>query len=89
MSGNKAVELQIQMRQNAEDLQNFMKELNNWEEEVKKKDQQLRTGNISEPPVKLWDSEQTQYRVRCLLFFFLLKMYFIPENSPAGEEQRL
>lgn len=53
MSGNKAVELQIQMKQNAEDLQNFMKELNNWEEEIKKKDQQLRTGNISEPPVKL------------------------------------
>ncbi|KAL0196569.1 hypothetical protein M9458_010141, partial [Cirrhinus mrigala] len=50
MSGNKAVELQIQMKQNAEDLQNFMKELNNWEEEIKKKDQQLRTGNINEPP---------------------------------------
>uniref|UniRef100_A0A672SMN6 RNA polymerase II-associated protein 3 n=1 Tax=Sinocyclocheilus grahami TaxID=75366 RepID=A0A672SMN6_SINGR len=50
MSGNKAVELQTQMRQNAEDLQNFMKELNNWEEEIKKKDQQLRAGNISEPP---------------------------------------
>uniref|UniRef100_A0A671P0Y1 RNA polymerase II-associated protein 3-like n=1 Tax=Sinocyclocheilus anshuiensis TaxID=1608454 RepID=A0A671P0Y1_9TELE len=50
MSGNKAVELQIQMRQNAEDLQNFMKELNNWEGEIKKKDQQLRARNVSEPP---------------------------------------
>lgn len=57
MSGNKAVELQIQMRQNAEDLQSFMKELDNWEEEIKKKDQQLRTGNTNETPVKLWDSE--------------------------------
>lgn len=57
MSGNKAVELQIQMRQNAEDLQSFMKELDNWEEEIKKKDQQLRTGNINETPVKLCDSE--------------------------------
>lgn len=83
MSGNKAVELQIQMRQNAEDLQNFMKELNNWEEEIKKKDQQLHTGNVNEPPVNLRDSEH--FRFRCLF----AKMCFIPENTPAGEEQRL
>uniref|UniRef100_A0A8C1VBS7 RNA polymerase II-associated protein 3 n=1 Tax=Cyprinus carpio TaxID=7962 RepID=A0A8C1VBS7_CYPCA len=62
MSGNKAVELQIQMRQNAEDLQNFMKELNNWEEEVKKKDQQLRTGNISEPPKTLPPVRNKDYK---------------------------
>lgn len=68
------------MRQNAEDLQNFMKELNNWEEEVKKKDQQLRTGNISEPLVKLWDSEQTQYRFRC--FFFCLKCILFQKTLP-------
>ncbi|RXN08123.1 RNA polymerase II-associated 3 [Labeo rohita] len=69
MSGNKAVELQIQMKQNAEDLQNFMKELNNWEEEIKKKDQQLRTGNISEPPktlppVRNKDYKKTKKRVK-------------------------
>ncbi|XP_042593500.1 RNA polymerase II-associated protein 3 [Cyprinus carpio] len=62
MSGNKAVELQIQMRQNAEDLQNFMKELNNWEEEVKKKDQQLRSGNISEPPKTLPPVRNKDYK---------------------------
>ncbi|XP_073694480.1 RNA polymerase II-associated protein 3 [Garra rufa] len=62
MSGNKAVELQIQMRQNAEDLQNFMKELNNWEEEIKKKDQQLRTGNISEPPKTLPPVRNKEYK---------------------------
>uniref|UniRef100_A0A673G520 RNA polymerase II associated protein 3 n=1 Tax=Sinocyclocheilus rhinocerous TaxID=307959 RepID=A0A673G520_9TELE len=61
MSGNKAVELQIQMRQNAEDLQNFMKELNNWEEEIKKKDQQLCARNVSEPPTNgLKEQKETQ-----------------------------
>ncbi|KAL1275261.1 hypothetical protein QQF64_034884 [Cirrhinus molitorella] len=57
------------MRQNAEDLQNFMKELNIWEEEIKKKDQQLRTGNISEPaktlpPVRNKDYKKTKKRVK-------------------------
>lgn len=40
--GNKAVELQLQMRQNAEDLHSFMRELDSWEEDIMKKDQQLR-----------------------------------------------
>ncbi|XP_051546528.1 RNA polymerase II-associated protein 3-like [Myxocyprinus asiaticus] len=69
MSGNKALDLQLQMRQNAEDLQNYMKELNNWEEEVKRKDQQLRTGNIDEtqktlPPVRNKDHQKTKKRVK-------------------------
>lgn len=42
--GNKAIELQLQMRQNAEDLQNFMRELESWESDIKKKDETLRTG---------------------------------------------
>lgn len=42
--GNKAIELQLQMRQNAEDLQSFMKELESWEEDIKRKDDELRTG---------------------------------------------
>uniref|UniRef100_A0A8C6THR3 RNA polymerase II-associated protein 3 n=1 Tax=Neogobius melanostomus TaxID=47308 RepID=A0A8C6THR3_9GOBI len=42
--GNKAVELQVQMRQNAEDLHSFMRELDSWEVDIKKKDEQLRTG---------------------------------------------
>ncbi|XP_077053667.1 RNA polymerase II-associated protein 3 isoform X3 [Siphateles boraxobius] len=69
MSGNKAVELQIQMRQNAEDLQSFMKDLDNWEEEIKEKDQQLRTGNTSQtpktlPPVRNKDYKKTKQRVK-------------------------
>lgn len=62
MLGNKAVELQIQMRHNAEDLQSFTKELNNWEEEIKKKDQQLRTGNASEPPKTLPPVRNKDYK---------------------------
>lgn len=46
--GNKAMELQMQIRQNAEDLHNFMKELDSWEEDIKKKDKQLRAGNLAD-----------------------------------------
>uniref|UniRef100_A0A8K9X0Z1 RNA polymerase II-associated protein 3 n=1 Tax=Oncorhynchus mykiss TaxID=8022 RepID=A0A8K9X0Z1_ONCMY len=57
MSENKAIELQLQMRQNAEDLHNFMKDLDSWETDIKRKDEQLRTGSFSEsqkslPPVR-------------------------------------
>ncbi|KAJ0012530.1 hypothetical protein NQD34_016864 [Periophthalmus magnuspinnatus] len=44
--GNKALELQLQMRQNAEDLHSFMRELDTWEEDIKKKDEELRTGEV-------------------------------------------
>ncbi|XP_071358436.1 RNA polymerase II-associated protein 3 [Trachinotus anak] len=55
--GNKAIELQLQMRQNAEDLHSFMKELENWETDMKRKDEELRTGELQEvqrelPPVR-------------------------------------
>lgn len=47
-AGNKAIELQLQMRQNSEDLHSFMKELESWETDIKKKDEQLRTGGIQQ-----------------------------------------
>ncbi|XP_076008630.1 RNA polymerase II-associated protein 3 isoform X2 [Genypterus blacodes] len=55
--GNKAVELQFQMRQNAEDLHSFMRDLDNWETDIKKKDEQLKGGGAQEvqktlPPVR-------------------------------------
>ncbi|XP_022045045.1 RNA polymerase II-associated protein 3 [Acanthochromis polyacanthus] len=55
--GNKAVELQLQMRQNAEDLHSFMKELESWETDMKRRDEELRTGGVQEveknlPPVR-------------------------------------
>lgn len=49
--GNKAVELQLQMRQNADDLHSFMRELESWETDIKKKDEELRTGGIRDVQV--------------------------------------
>ncbi|KAL2102937.1 hypothetical protein ACEWY4_002105 [Coilia grayii] len=66
-SGNKAIELQMQMRQNTEDLQNFMRELDSWESEIKKKDEQLRTGDVGDtskniPPVRNKDFKKKKRR---------------------------
>ncbi|KAM5287831.1 RNA polymerase II-associated protein 3 isoform 1-T1 [Ctenodactylus gundi] len=41
-STNKAIELQLQVKQNAEELQDFMKDLENWEKDIKQKDIELR-----------------------------------------------
>uniref|UniRef100_A0A8C4Z6L3 RNA polymerase II-associated protein 3 n=1 Tax=Gadus morhua TaxID=8049 RepID=A0A8C4Z6L3_GADMO len=52
MSGtNKAIELQLQMRQNADELQTFMREMNGWETDMKRKDEELRTGHTEENQV--------------------------------------
>lgn len=69
MSGNKALELQIQMRHNAEDLQSFMKDLDSWEDEIKQKDQQLRSENTGDtqkslPPVRNKDYKKTKKRAK-------------------------
>ncbi|XP_041935053.1 RNA polymerase II-associated protein 3 isoform X1 [Alosa sapidissima] len=71
-SGNKAIELQMQMRQNTEDLQNFMRELNSWEADIKKKDVQLRTGNEGEsskniPPVRNKDFKKKKRKTKSKL----------------------
>lgn len=60
--GNKAIELQMQMRQNAEDLQNFMRELDNWEADIKKKDEELRTGSLTEPQKTLPPVRNKDYK---------------------------
>ncbi|XP_004693237.1 PREDICTED: RNA polymerase II-associated protein 3 [Condylura cristata] len=44
-STNKAVELQLQVKQNAEELQDFMRDLENWEKDIKQKDTELRRQN--------------------------------------------
>uniref|UniRef100_A0A8C5V6Z4 RNA polymerase II-associated protein 3 n=1 Tax=Microcebus murinus TaxID=30608 RepID=A0A8C5V6Z4_MICMU len=44
-STNKAVELQLQVKQNAEELQDFMRDLENWEKDIKQKDMELRRQN--------------------------------------------
>uniref|UniRef100_A0AAY4EFQ2 RNA polymerase II-associated protein 3 n=1 Tax=Denticeps clupeoides TaxID=299321 RepID=A0AAY4EFQ2_9TELE len=49
MSGeSKDAELRMQVLQNAEDLRGFISELDSWQDEIKKKDEQLRTGNLDE-----------------------------------------
>lgn len=49
--GNKAIELQLQMRQNAEDMHSFMKELESWETDIKKKDDELRREGLQQDQV--------------------------------------
>ncbi|NXT98035.1 RPAP3 protein, partial [Buphagus erythrorhynchus] len=39
---SKAIELQLQMKQNAEELQDFMRELESWEKDIKEVDSELR-----------------------------------------------
>uniref|UniRef100_A0A8D0C4N1 RNA polymerase II-associated protein 3 n=1 Tax=Salvator merianae TaxID=96440 RepID=A0A8D0C4N1_SALMN len=39
---NKAAELQLQIRQNAEELQDFVRDLESWEKDIKEKDYDLR-----------------------------------------------
>ncbi|XP_068132699.1 RNA polymerase II-associated protein 3 [Hyperolius riggenbachi] len=55
-SPSKALELQLQMKHNAEELQDFMRELDNWEKDIKEKDASLRKefGTAEEilPPVR-------------------------------------
>uniref|UniRef100_A0A8C9SZI7 RNA polymerase II-associated protein 3 n=1 Tax=Scleropages formosus TaxID=113540 RepID=A0A8C9SZI7_SCLFO len=56
MSVSKAAELQLQMRQNAEELHDFMRELESWEDDMRRRDEQLRAAgdgqNQNLPPVR-------------------------------------
>ncbi|NXO67195.1 RPAP3 protein, partial [Phainopepla nitens] len=53
---NKAIELQLQVKQNAEELQDFMRELESWEKDIKEVDSELRKqSGVSEenlPPIR-------------------------------------
>ncbi|XP_070785115.1 RNA polymerase II-associated protein 3 [Enoplosus armatus] len=62
--GNKAIELQLQMRQNAEDMHSFMKDLESWETDVKKKDEELRTGGLKEVQKKLPPVRNKDYKTK-------------------------
>lgn len=63
-AGNKAVEMQIQMRQNAEDLHSFMRELESWETDIKQKDEQLKTGGLQEEQKNLPPVRNKDYRAK-------------------------
>ncbi|MED6273790.1 hypothetical protein CHARACLAT_010053 [Characodon lateralis] len=62
--GNKAVEVQLQIRQNAEDLHSFMTELENWETDIKRKDEELRTGRVQEIRKKLPPVRNKDYKTK-------------------------
>lgn len=50
-AANKSVELQLQLRQNSEELQSFMRELDTWEADMRRRDEQLRAGGLQEEQV--------------------------------------
>ncbi|KAM6895618.1 RNA polymerase II-associated protein 3 [Xenentodon cancila] len=62
--GSKAVELQLQMRQNAEDVHSFMKELESWEAEMKRRDTELRTGGVQGVQNKLPPVRNKDYKTK-------------------------
>lgn len=62
--GNKAAELQLQMRQNVEELHSFVRELENWEADIKRKDEELRTGVVQEVQKKLPPVRNRDYRAK-------------------------
>ncbi|KAM5171440.1 RNA polymerase II-associated protein 3 isoform 2-T3 [Mantella aurantiaca] len=51
-SPNKALELQLQMKNNAEELQDFMRELESWEKDIKEKDDSLKKQSDTLPPIR-------------------------------------
>ncbi|XP_019751906.1 RNA polymerase II-associated protein 3 isoform X1 [Hippocampus comes] len=61
---NKSLELQMQMRQNAEDLQSFMKDLATWETDMKTKDEQLRRGEQGIPKPNLPPVRNKDYKAK-------------------------
>ncbi|XP_015255624.1 PREDICTED: RNA polymerase II-associated protein 3 [Cyprinodon variegatus] len=63
-AGNKAAELQLQVRQNAEDLQSFMRDLESWEEEIRRRDEELRTGGVQELQTKLPPVRNKSYKTK-------------------------
>eukprot|EP00058_Branchiostoma_floridae_P009034 XP_002594522.1 hypothetical protein BRAFLDRAFT_124991 [Branchiostoma floridae] len=50
-SPDKALEIQMQVRQNASEMQDFLKDLDSWEDDIKKKDEALKTQKEGHEPV--------------------------------------
>ena len=60
-----ALKVQLGIRQNAEELQDFLKDLNSWEEAVKTKDEELRMSKIINKQVRFF---------MCFLSYILHRM---------------
>ena len=74
-----ALQLQLNVRQNAEELQDILQDLNKWEDEVKAKDNDLRSSRIINKKVRRIFS----FIVKLCLFYFCL-LY----TSPSPRDQR-
>ena len=46
MAADKAMQLQFQVRQNASEVNDFLKDLGDWETEIKRKDEQLQKSRV-------------------------------------------
>ncbi|KAG7496750.1 RNA polymerase II-associated protein 3 [Solea senegalensis] len=62
--GSKVVELQLEMRQNMEDLQSYVKELGGWESDMKRRDEELRTEGCQEDERKLPPVRNQDYKTK-------------------------
>ena len=54
MDPTKFLEIQQQARRNQEELQAYMRELGDWEDEIKKKDEKLKTSGPAEKKVSVF-----------------------------------
>lgn len=66
-STNKAIELQLQVKQNAEELQDFMRDLENWEKDIKQKDMELRRQNGVPEEVNFLIKSHFSFQQNCLI----------------------
>ena len=53
MDQSKMLELQVQMRQNNSEVQDFMRDLDGWEKDMKKKDEQIKTNQVPDTTPKV------------------------------------
>jgi len=53
MDPNKLVDMQIQMRRNQEDLADYLRDMESWENDIKVKEEQLASEPIVKDPVNV------------------------------------
>ena len=53
MDENKFSKIHTQMRENQTELQDFLKDLDSWEGDIKQKDTQLKNNKVADAPVSV------------------------------------
>ncbi len=66
--GKAAALMQVQVRRNAEDLQSYMKGLESWEEDIKKKDESLSRQKpiLKEVYIIRWTINRHNIKISCV-----------------------